>query len=230
MTNRQQLHEKLWAAAEQLRANGSFKLNEISEPILGLIFLKFADVRFKREQAGIVAERESGYKGSGRRQAPITPEHYKSRGVLYLPEEASYSYLMNLKEGENIGRAINNAMKLIETTNTDLAGVLPQDYTSLSKKSDENNRILINLLKNFNQIPDDIEGDAFGGIYEYFLGEFARGEGAKGGEFFTPQSIVKLLVEVIEPYHGKIYDQTCPIMIQKLNYIFARKPLISSEI
>lgn len=224
MTNRQQLHEKLWAAAEQLRANGSFKLNEISEPILGLIFLKFADVRFKREQAGIMAERESGYKGSGRRQAPITPEHYKSRGVLYLPEKASYSYLMNLKEGENIGRAINNAMKLIEATNTDLAGVLPQDYTSLSKKSDENNRILINLLKNFNQIPDDIEGDAFGGIYEYFLGEFARGEGAKGGEFFTPQSIVKLLVEVIEPYHGKIYDPACGsggMFVQSANFVKA---------
>jgi len=224
VSKRKDLHEKLWAAAEQLRANGSFKLNEISEPILGLIFLKFADVRFKREQAGIVAEREAGYEGKGRRQAPITPEHYKSRGVLYLPEEASYSYLMNLKEGENIGKAINDAMKAIEATNTDLAGVLPQDYTSLSKKADENNRILINLLKNFNQIPDDIEGDAFGGIYEYFLGEFARGEGAKGGEFFTPQSIVKLLVEIIEPFSGKIYDPACGsggMFVQSANFVKA---------
>lgn len=223
MTNRKHLHEKLWAAAEQLRANGSFKLNEISEPILGLIFLKFADVRFKREHAGIMAERGASYEGKGR-QAPITPEHYKSRGVLYLPEEASYSYLMNLAEGENIGKAVNDAMKAIEATNTDLAGVLPQDYTSLSKKADENNQILISLLKNFNQIPDDIEGDAFGGIYEYFLGEFARAEGAGGGEFFTPQSIVKLLVEIIEPYHGKIYDPACGsggMFVQSANFVKA---------
>jgi len=223
MTNRKQLHEKLWAAAEQLRANGSFKLNEISEPILGLIFLKFADVRFKREASGIVAERKTNYEGK-RRQAPITPDNYKSRGVLYLPEEASYEYLMKLNESNNIGKEINEAMKMIEETNTDLAGVLPQDYTTLSKKADENNQILINLLKNFNQIPDDIEGDAFGEIYEYFLGEFARGEGAKGGEFFTPQSIVKLLVEIIEPYHGEIYDPACGsggMFVQSANFVKA---------
>ncbi len=205
-TNRKQLHERLWSAAVQLRANSGLKLNEISEPILGLIFLKFADVRFKRATAEIEAERSKNKQG---RQAPLTPDHYKSKGVLYLPEIATYSYLMNLAESENIGKAINEAMKAIEAENSDLAGVLPQDYTSLSKKTDENSRILITLLKNFNQIPDDIEGDAFGEIYEYFLGEFARAEGAKGGEFFTPQSIVKLLVEIIEPYHGKIYDPAC---------------------
>jgi len=222
ISSRKQLHEKLWASAQQLRANSSFKLNEISEPILGLIFLKFADVRFKREKSGIVAERDAKYKGG--RQAPITPEVYKARGVLYLPDEASYSYLMNLKEGTNMGKAINDAMKAIEATNTDLAGVLPQNYTSLSKKADENNRILITLLKNFNQIPDDIEGDAFGEIYEYFLGEFARAEGSKGGEFFTPQSIVKLLVEIIEPYHGQIYDPACGsggMFVQSANFVKA---------
>lgn len=201
-----QLQEKLWAAAEQLRANGSLKLNEISEPILGLIFLKFADVRFKRAQSTMVSEKKVTY---STRVRQLTPDHYKSIGIIYLPENATYSYLSSLPENENIGKAINGAMKAIESANTDLAGVLPQDYTSLSKKADENNRILITLLKNFNQIPDDIEGDAFGEIYEYFLGEFARAEGAKGGEFFTPQSIVRLLVEIIEPYHGKIYDPAC---------------------
>lgn len=200
-----QLQEKLWAAAEQLRANGSLKLNEISEPILGLIFLKFADVRFKRAKATIEAEKKSV---SGR-QKPITADDYKAKGLLYIPEKASFSYLMNLKESENIGKAINEAMKAIEAENRELAGVLPQDYTSISKKADENSRILITLLKNFNQIPDDIQGDSFGEIYEYFLGEFARSEGQKGGEFFTPQSIVKLLVEILEPYHGKIYDPAC---------------------
>jgi len=206
MTNRQQLYERLWAAAEQLRANGSLKLNEISEPILGLIFLKFADVRFKKIQTDMVAERKAVYSP---RVRPISPDDYKSKGVLFLPEIASYSHLMNIPEGENIGKAINEAMKAIEEENRELAGILPQNYTSISSKPAENSRILLTLLKNFNQIPDDIEGDAFGGIYEYFLGEFARSEGAKGGEFFTPQSIVKLLVEIIEPYHGKIYDPAC---------------------
>ncbi len=203
INNRKQFHERLWSAAVQLRANSGLKLNEISEPILGLIFLKFADVRFKRAKVEIETERSTN---TGR-QAPLTPDHFKSKGVLYLPEIATYSYLMNLPESENIGKAINEAMKQIESNNTDLAGVLPQDYTSLHKIPGENSQILITLLKNFNQIPDDISGDAFGEIYEYFLGEFARSEGAKGGEFFTPQSIVKLLVEIIEPYHGKILDE-----------------------
>lgn len=197
------LESKLWAAAEQLRANSSLKLNEISEPILGLIFLKFADVKFKRAKQQLENERKSN---SGTRQAPITPDTYKAKGIVYLPDFATYSFLMNLPESENIGKAINDAMKAIEEENRDLAGVLPQDYTTLSKKSEENSRILITLLKNFNQIPDDIEGDAFGRIYEYFLGQFASSEGQRGGEFFTPQSIVKLLVEIIEPYHGRIYD------------------------
>lgn len=217
---RKQLHERLWSAAVQLRANSGLKLNEISEPILGLIFLKFADVRFKRAKAEIETERT---KTQGR-QAPITPDHYKSKGVLFLPELATYSHLMTLPESENIGKAVNEAMKEIEAKNTDLAGVLPQDYTALHKLPGENSQILITLLKNFNQIPDDIEGDAFGEIYEYFLGEFARNEGAKGGEFFTPQSIVKLLVEIIEPYHGKILDPACGsggMFVQSANFVKA---------
>lgn len=201
-----QLQEKLWAAAEQLRANGGLKLNEISEPILGLIFLKFADVRFKKVGKGISEARTAAY---GTRRRPVSPDDYKAKGVLFIPEKATFSYLMGLSESENIGKAVNEAMKAIEAENHELAGVLPQDYTAISKKQHENSRILITLLKNFNQIPDDIEGDAFGEIYEYFLGEFARAEGAKGGEFFTPQSIVKLLVEILEPYHGKIYDPAC---------------------
>ena len=204
--HRKQLEEKLWAAAEQLRANGSLKLNEISEPILGLIFLKFADVRFKRAKLEIEHERKEDL---GSRVRPVTPDDYKSKGVLYVPESATYSYLMSLSEEENIGKVINEAMKEIELQNRDLAGVLPQEYNALSKKADENSKILITLLKNFNQIPDDIEGDAFGEIYEYFLGNFALAEGQGGGEFFTAQPIVKLLVEVIEPYHGRIFDPAC---------------------
>lgn len=221
--HQKQLHERLWSAAVQLRANGGLKLNEISEPILGLIFLKFADVRFKRAKAEI--ETEYAKLSSGRKRS-INADNYKAKGVLYLPETATYSYLMSLPESRNIGKAINAAMKAIETENTDLGGVLPQDYTSLSKKADENSQILITLLKNFNQIPDDIDGDAFGEIYEYFLGEFARGEGAKGGEFFTPQSIVKLLVEVIEPYNGQIFDPACGsggMFVQSANFVKSHK-------
>lgn len=220
INNRKQLHERLWSAAEQLRANSGLKLNEMSEPILGLIFLKFADVRFKRAKEEIETER----KNLSGRQSPLTADHFKSKGVLFLPEIATFSYLISLPENSDMGSAINEAMKVIEENNSDLAGVLPQDYKSLHKIPAENNQIIITLLKNFNQIPDDIEGDAFGEIYEYFLGEFARSEGAKGGEFFTPQSIVKLLVEIIEPYNGKILDPACGsggMFVQSANFVKA---------
>ncbi len=216
-----QLQEQLWAAAEHMRANSSLKLNEISEPILGLIFLKFADVRFKKAQVELEKEKSLSH---STRQRPITPDDYKAHGVLFVPEKATFSYLIKLSENENIGKAINEAMKAIETENRDLVGVLPQNYTTLSQKADENNRILITLLKSFNQIPDDIEGDSFGEIYEYFLGNFAISEGQNGGEFFTAQSIVKLLVEVIEPYHGRIYDPACGsggMFVQSANFVKA---------
>lgn len=231
-TSNQQLHERLWSAAEHMRANSSLKLNEISEPLLGLIFLKFADVRFQKTKVSIVAERSAVYTT---RIRPVSPDDYKAKGILFVPDNATYSHLMNLPENENLGKAINEAMKGIEEANVDLRGVLPQDYTSLSKKADENNRILITLLKNFNQIPDDIEGDAFGEIYEYFLGEFAKSEGQDGGEFFTAQSIVKLLVNIIEPYHGRIYDPACGsggMFVQSANFVKAHskdKSKIMSE-
>jgi len=110
---------------------------------------------------------------------------------------------LNLPEGTDIGKAINEAMKAIEAENEDLKDVLPKTYSSLEKS------LLVSLLKNFAAIPMTIEGDAFGKIYEYFLGKFAMAEGQKGGEFFTPTSIVKLIVDIIEPFHGKILDPAC---------------------
>lgn len=204
--NKKQFQGQLWAAAEQMRANSGLNLNQISAPVLGLIFLKFADVKFQKAKDVLESERSSS---KSARQRPISPDDYKARGVLFVPETASFAYLINFPENENIGKAINDAMKSIEEENRDLAGVLPQNYTNLSSKADENNKILITLLKKFNQIPDDIEGDAFGEIYEYFLGNFALAEGKNGGEFFTAQSLVKLLVEVIEPFHGRIFDPAC---------------------
>ncbi len=193
------LEERLWEAADMLRANSSLRLNEFSEPVLGLIFLKFADVKFQCTQKEIEAEHS---KLTGRKP-PITASDYQARGVLFLPEESRFSVLISLPEGVSMGRAINDAMKLIEEQNVELKGVLPKSYTKLD------NPTVISLLKTFNQIPDDIEGDAFGQIYEYFLGSFAKSDGSGGGEYFTPSSIVKLIVEIIEPYQGKILDPAC---------------------
>jgi len=197
--NLAQLEKRLWEAADTLRANSPLRLNEFSEPVLGLIFLKFADVKFRRTQQEIEAEQA---KMDGRKP-PITAENYQARGVLYLPEKAQFTELIRLPEGANMGRAVNDAMKLIEEENAELKGVLPKSYAKLD------NPTLISLLKTFNQIPDDIEGDAFGQIYEYFIGSFAKLDGSGGGEYFTPSCIVKLIVEIIEPYHGKIFDPAC---------------------
>ena len=178
-----------------MRANSKLRANEYSVPVLGLIFLRYADVRFKQ------AQQEIGTSGSGRRS--IGKADYQARGVLYLPEAARFSTLLELPEGANLGQAVNDAMRAVEEENEDLRGVLPKTYNRLE------NRLLVELFKTMSSIPDDIEGDAFGKIYEYFLGNFAMGEGQRGGEFFTPTSIVKLIVEVIEPYSGRIFDAAC---------------------
>ena len=115
-----------------------------------------------------------------------------------------------------MGKAVNDAMKEIEAENKELAGILPKSFQNLDSRS------IITLLKNFNQIPDDIEGDAFGRIYEYFLGKFAIADGSGGGEFFTPTSIVKLIVEILEPYKGYIYDPACGsggMFVQSVEFI-----------
>ena len=190
------LEENLWQAANQLWSNADLKPSERTQPVLGLIFLKFADVLFTR----IHNKLEEANK-SGRRE--ISKVDYQAEGVLYLPEKARYSYLINLTESHDIAQAIEDAMKLIEDENDSVKGVLPRSY----KKFDHS--LLLTLLKQFNAIPTDIEGDVFGRIYEYFLGNFASSEGQKGGEFFTPTSLVKLIVEIIEPYNGKILDPAC---------------------
>jgi type I restriction enzyme M protein len=120
--------------------------------------------------------------------------------VLYLPDEARYEPLLRLPENADIGAAVNAAMDAIERENGELRGVLPKEYARFD------NRTLATLLKSFNFPLDEHNGDMFGRIYEYFLGNFAMSEGQKGGEFFTPESIVKLIVEIIEPYQGRIYD------------------------
>jgi type I restriction enzyme M protein len=193
--NTTELEKRLWGAADELRANSKLKSSEYSIPVLGLIFLRYADHKFTKAKGKFTNQ------GTGRRT--IGKADYQSLGVLHLPESARFSTLLNLPEGADIGKAINDAMKAIEADNDDLKDVLPRTYNRLDKE------LLVSLLKSFAAVPMDIEGDAFGKIYEYFLGKFAMSEGQKGGEFFTPISIVKLIVEIIEPFHGRIYDPAC---------------------
>lgn len=189
-----EIADRLWETADELRANSHLKASEYSVPVLGLIFLKFADSRFTE------LETELAGKKSGRRV--IGKADYQAKGVLYLPTEARFANLLDLTEGENLGKAINDAMAAIETENAALAGILPRTYQSLS------NDTLVSLLRSVNSILGDIEGDAFGKVYEYFLGKFALVEG-RGGEYFTPTPIVRLIVEIVEPFNGKILDPAC---------------------
>ncbi len=219
--NNNGIEKKLWEAADQLRANSTLSAQEYSVPVLGLIFLRYADHKFA------VAEKAITKKQSAGSRRKIGKADYQARGVLFLPKEARYSYLLDLPEGRNIGKAVNDAMKAIEAENEELKGVLPQTYTRFE------NDVLVPLLKLFSGIPMDIEGDVFGKIYEYFLGKFAANEGKKGGEFFTPTSIVKLIVDVIEPFHGRIYDPACGsggMFVQSAKFVERHKKRASSEI
>ena len=197
-TNLAEIENRLWSAADELRANSRLRASEYSTPVLGLIFLRYADHKFAQAEQEISSEAST----SRRRQADPRTQ-YQARGVFYLPENARFQYLLSLPESENIGQAITDAMKAIETENPQVDGVLPKNYNRLEKNT------LLELLRIMEQIPMDIEGDAFGKVYEYFLGNFAMSEGQRGGEFFTPTSLVKLIVEILQPYHGRILDPAC---------------------
>jgi type I restriction enzyme M protein len=163
--------------------------------VLGLIFLAYAEHRFERVRPEVEAAATA--------RNPVTPDTYRRRGVLFIPDEARLSYLVRLPEGDDIGAAVNNAMRVIEEANPDLSGVLPRSYRGMESAT------LVELLRLFAPLPTQLTGDAFGLIYEDFLSNFAMQEGRGGGEFFTPYSIVKLIVEIIEPYHGRVLDPAC---------------------
>jgi len=219
----QTLEKRLWDAADQFRANSGLKSQEYSTPVLGLIFLRFADARF-------VAQRDKLDKAgaSARRGSRVDePDAYIAEGILYLSKEARFDYLLNLPEAENIGAKVNSAMRDIEKHNPKLAGVLPKTYNLFTST------LLKELLKKVSEIPASIEYDAFGRIYEYFLGEFAMSEGQGGGEFYTPSSIVRLLTEVIEPYHGRILDPACGsggMFVQSARFVSEHKKNPASEL
>ena len=193
------LEKRLWDAADQLRANSGLKAQEYSGPILGLIFLRFAEVRFAAQRAKLEKVNTTSRRGSRVDEAAA----YHADNVLYLAPEARFEHLLTLPEATDIGAKVNSAMREIEKHNPQLAGVLPKTFNLFTST------LLKELLKKISEIPATLDFDAFGRIYEYFLGEFAMSEGQGGGEFYTPASIVKLLTQVIEPYHGRILDPAC---------------------
>lgn len=217
------LEKNLWDAADQFRANSGLKPQEYSGPILGLIFLRFAEARFGAQRAKLAKAGASSRRGS----RVDNPEAYHADGILYLPPDAHFEYLLNLPEGEDIGAEVNAAMRDIEKYNAQLAGVLPKTYNLFTSA------LLKELLKKLSEIPVTLDYDAFGRIYEYFLGEFAMTEGQGGGEFYTPSSIVRLLAEVIEPYTGRILDPACGsggMFVQSSRFVAEHKKNPASEL
>ena len=212
------IERHLWETADQLRANSSLMPSEYSSPVLGLLFLRYAENRYAE------AELRIGEVGLGARRK-IAKEDYHAEGIIFLPPEARFSCLQLLPEGENLGLALNQAMQSIEAHNPDLSGILPKTFTQIDDS------VLVELLKLLSSI--DIEGDAFGRVYEYFMGKFAMQVMQKGGEFYTPSSIVKLIVNVLEPYHGRIYDPACGsggMFVHSAEFVHAHKRKPQQEI
>ncbi len=207
------LESKLWEAADNLRENSGLSAHDYAAPVLGLIFLKFADIRFARATEEIKKEGRTPNK-----------DRYHAKRIIYLPENAHYEFLLHQPENSNIGTLLNEAMDKVEENNEDLRGVLPRDFQKIERE------VLFNLLRSFNDIPTDTEEDLFGRIYEYFLGKFALTEGQSGGEFFTPSWIVKLIVNVIEPLKGKVFDPACGsggMFVQSAEFVKAHKKNIT---
>lgn len=190
------LFARLWTAADELRANSALRSTQYSTPVLGLIFLRYADHKFEEATQLLQKEIEGGNR-------QLRKLDYQAKGVVYLTDKARYKNLLHLPEEASIGKSIDDAMKSIEEENEELRDVLPRNYVNIGDK------VLVNLLKLFHIIPTELDRDIFGKIYEYFLGEFAKSEGQGAGEFYTPTSIVRLIVEILEPYRGLILDPAC---------------------
>jgi len=222
-----QLEKDLWAAADNLRANSDLKSSEYSTPVLGLIFLKFADNKYRQYEKEILTEYT---KLKGTRREKALSEIAIEKCGFYLPDQARYDYLLKLPEEKDIAKAIKQAMTAIEEFKIELQGVLPKDaYASLTRTD---KTIPKQLLKSFADIPTDASGDVFGQIYEYFLGNFALAEGQGGGEFFTPRSVVRLMVEIIEPHNGKVFDPACGsggMFVQSAHFIEQHRSELTND-
>ena len=209
-----QLERELWESADLLRSNSNLNSNQYCMAVLGLIFLRYAYNRFKMVETEILKVRPS----RGGRNLPIEVSDFAVKSALFLPKEAQYEYLMQLPENiaaanlkskdghsmTSLGEVVNNAMFLIEEQSEQLVGVLPKTYTEFS------DAILSELLRIFNNSAlDDIEGDVVGRIYEYFLNKFSKSVASDDGVFFTPKSLVKMIVNIIEPQKGVLLDPAC---------------------
>jgi len=197
-----ELEANLWDSADNLRANSKLTAAEYKDPVLGLILLRYAQNRYEQAKAAVEASIPETPRG---KRAP-TKQDFLAAGAMMLPENSQYDHLANLPEGESINEAVNTAMKLIEEEYTDLAGILPRNYQDLDAV------LLRDLIRVFNEdAVKSLTGDVFGRIYEYFLMKFSMsGAGAQeGGEFFTPPSLVQLIVNLIQPDHGIIHDPAC---------------------
>jgi type I restriction enzyme M protein len=197
-TQLRKLETELWRAADQLRANSKLTASEYSMPVLGLIFLRHAFNRFQKIKIEVEIDLPT-HPQRGKR--PLTKKDFEEKNSMFLPNKSQFEYLVALPESEDIGEAIDNAMKLIEDEYDNLKGVLPKNYSIFSKE------LLRELLRIFNkEVLQKAEGDLFGKIYEYFLNKFAMTGAQEGGEFFTPFSLVNTIVNIIEPDHGINFD------------------------
>jgi type I restriction enzyme M protein len=206
MTNEaiKKLERELWGAADNLRANSKLTAAEYKDPVLGLILLRYAQNRF--EEAKKQAEAKLPINPRTNKKAELTKNRIKAEGAMYLQKESQFDYLANLPEGADIAEAVNNAMRLIEEDYSDLEGILPKNYQEFDRD------LLRSLIRVFNKdAVKNVSGDVFGRIYEFFLMKFSMsGAGAQeGGEFFTPPSLVQLIVNFIEPDHDIIHDPAC---------------------
>lgn len=214
MINIRKLESELWESADLLRAGSNLTSNQYCMPVLGLIFLRYAYSRYKMVEAEILKGRPS----RGGRVMPVEASDFAAKSALYLPKEAQYDYLLNLPEDvsaaglvsknghsmNSLGEVVNNAMQLIEDQSEQLVGVLPKSYTEFSDE------ILSELLRIFNNSAlDEVGGDIIGRIYEYFLNKFAKNIASDDGVFFTPKSLVKMIVNIIEPKSGVLLDPAC---------------------
>ena len=214
MINIRKLEAELWESADLLRAGSKLTSNQYCMPVLGLIFLRYAFSRYKKVEEEIFKNRPS----HGGRVIPVEASDFAAKSALFLLKEAQYDYLLNLpediktaglknKDGHemtSLGEVVNNAMQLIEDQSEQLTGVLPNSYTDFSDE------ILSELLRIFNNSAiDEVGGDIVGRIYEYFLNKFAKNIASDDGVFFTPKSLVKMIVNIIEPKSGVLLDPAC---------------------
>lgn len=198
--NIRKLEADLWESADLLRAGSELTSSQYCMPVLALLFLRYAYSRFKMVEAELLKNRSS----RGGRVMPVEPSDFAAKSALYLPREAQFDYLVNLSDAQPLGEAVNRAMTLVEEQSEQLTGILPKSYTMFSDE------LLRELLRIFNnKTLDEIGGDVIGRIYEYFLSKFAKAVASDDGVFFTPKSLVKMLVNVLEPEQGVMLDPAC---------------------